>query len=160
MKRLCTHYQQHDLVLIIDEYSAPLIHSELAANNKLRDYNLTLLNNVLLTAKTQRKTFAKVVVTGAAGYSLMGFSPTVNCFTDLSDDPDMQTLFGFTQEELELHFVDHLDECAAYFKLSTEQLLQVLRDNYDGYYFSQEAADQGSQGVYNPATILSFFANY
>ncbi len=160
---ICEYYKNHNdnLVLLIDEYDAPIIHSVLLQDSQLIIRNSSLLATLLNTVKQYSgDSFAKVVVTGIAQYSNMSLFSSVNIFEDLSYSPSMQTLFGFTQEELEHYFAGYIEESAAYFKLSKDQLLQILKDDFDGYYFSQKAANEGKQGIYNPISILSFFVKY
>lgn len=66
--------------------------------------------------------------------------------------PQFGTLAGYTQEELERDFAEHLDDVCRTERLERADLLARIRRWYNGYSWN------GTDRVYNPFSILNFFA--
>ena len=60
-------------------------------------------------------------------------------------------MLGYTQEEIERYFGGHIINSAAKHGISKNELLDRLREHYDGFSFD------GQTRVYNPFSILNFF---
>ena len=73
--------------------------------------------------------------------------------------PDYATITGYTQEELEFHFDEHLQSAEEHLKISRETLVKQMSDWYNGFSWD------GEQQVYYPFSTLKFleeknFSNY
>ena len=66
--------------------------------------------------------------------------------------PDFATMLGYTQEELEAAFDEHIADAATRLEKPRGQLLADLKEWYDGYRFHHAAAP-----VYNPVSVARFF---
>lgn len=69
--------------------------------------------------------------------------------------PKYGTLLGYTEEEIKHFFQDYLSRAAKQLSLTESQMMNQLRNHYDGFSFDQNA----SSHVYCPWSVLKFF-NY
>ena len=74
----------------------------------------------------------------------------MNNLLDLSIDPSQAALVGWTEEELDRTFGEHLDSLASRIACSRESLMAVMHDMYNGYRFTDEDIR-----VYNPWSVLN-----
>ncbi|MDR1593435.1 MAG: ATP-binding protein, partial [Prevotellaceae bacterium] len=58
---------------------------------------------------------------------------------------------GYTQEELESNFSEHIDAAAEYQKMTREEVLEHIRYWYNGYTWD------GKTAIYNPFSTMKFF---
>jgi hypothetical protein len=71
---------------------------------------------------------------------------------DLTMHPDYATMLGYTQAELEANFPEEIEGAAKKFSIPRQELLDQMRDWYNGYRFHQSA-----ETVYNPVSVNNFF---
>ncbi|MFN5365369.1 MAG: AAA family ATPase [Bacteroidota bacterium] len=139
------------VVVLIDEYDAPIIHYlgrdiDKAVGNReiLREFYTVLKNN---------DSFLELVfLTGVSKSGMTGIFSGLNNLTDLSMHPRYATMLGYTQDELEHYFDENVTATALQMKLTREALLEQLRVWYNGYRFEEEA-----DRVYNPVSVNHFF---
>lgn len=149
------------LVLLIDEYDAPLIDC---------------LNNLTLFSKVQKylQSFFDVVkknsaclhfmfITGVSRYSNVGIFSAFNILKDLSMDPAYGTLLGYTEDEIRFYFKDYVQHAADVLHIDFDECIARLKENYDGFCFDEDIATH----VFNPWSVLNFldtpkrgFTNY
>ncbi|SCH35097.1 Protein of uncharacterised function (DUF1703) [uncultured Bacteroides sp.] len=65
-------------------------------------------------------------------------------------DARYETLCGITQKELETYFQEPVYEMAQKYKFDYNHMLTRLKEQYDGYHFSDEMTD-----IYNPFSLLN-----
>ena len=99
------------LVLLVDEFDAPLIY-------RLRDQAEIKQMKELLRAlfgliKTHSKKFRCVFMTGITRYQDLGLGTAGGNFTDVSQDIEFGACCGYTREELKQYFADNLRYAAA-----------------------------------------------
>ncbi|MTW23158.1 ATP-binding protein [Allochromatium palmeri] len=146
IERAHTHYGQ-PVVVLVDEYDKPILdnidHPERAA--EIREG----LKNLYSVLKAQDAHLRFVFMTGVTKFSKVSLFSGLNQLNDFTLAPRFATICGYTQQDLETTFADHLagvdwDE---------------VRRWYNGYAFLGEP-------VYNPYDILLFidkgysFRNY
>lgn len=136
------------LVLLIDEYDAPL-------TAHLDDANLYFevqkrLARVYAAVKTYDGCLRFFFMTGITKLSNSGIFSSFNNLKDISLDPRYGTLLGFTEQELLDSFPDYLERAAETMHLSVSELLRQMRLNYNGFCFDKEA----STSVYCPWSVL------
>ena len=149
--------EDSSLVLLIDEYDAPLT----AVMDKKQEFEdrRTLLSEFFLTIKRNSEKFRFIFITGVTRYSNVSIFSAFNILKDISFNPLYGEIIGYTQEELEFYFKDYLENAAKVLnqKKNTNEytyksILQSVKDNYDGYSFDDEC----STHIYNPWSILNF----
>ena len=133
-------YVQHSsqVVLLIDEYDKPIIDNigqlELAwaMRDQLRDFYSVI--------KAADEHLRFVMLTGVTKFTKVSIFSGLNNLKDISLNPNYGSICGYTEEELEAVFSQHLQGAD----------LDQLRYWYNGYNFL------GSKRVYNPYDILNF----
>ncbi|RMH80311.1 MAG: AAA family ATPase, partial [Calditrichaeota bacterium] len=101
-----------------------------------------------------------VFLTGISKFSQVSIFSELNNLDDLSMQESYATILGYEENEIEEYFAEHLQRLAGKLKLSVPEVLEKIREWYDGYRFS----DAGVR-VYNPFSVLKVlkegkFKNY
>ncbi len=139
-------------VVLIDEYDAPLLdvlHEE-------RD--LPVLRNVMRNFYSPLKACEPylrfVFLTGITKFSALSIFSELNNIMDISMDSEYAALCGITQEEIESSLRPDVERLAVKMQRTREEVLGLLKSNYDGYHFCWPSPD-----VYNPYSLFkSFFS--
>ncbi len=140
------------VVVLIDEYDAPITHylgKDIQQATENRDYP----KNFYSVLKEADRLLELVFITGVSKFSKVGIFSGLNNLVDMTSAPQFATMFGYTQEELEHNFAEHLVATAEQMKLSRAELLAQLKEWYNGYRF-----EEGAETVYNPVSINLFFS--
>jgi len=142
--------QREKVVLLVDEYDAPLLKhiTNVSLAQDIRSY----LSNFYTTIKTLDAYWYLLFITGISKFSKTSIFSCMNNLKDISFDSSMAGICGYTQEELEDSFSEHIQAQMRIMKKTREKLLDELRFWYNGYRFSKDALR-----VYNPFSILLFF---
>lgn len=151
----------NSIVLLIDEYDSPL--TACLGNKELFQSVRTRLASFYATVKANDRCFRFVFMTGIAKFNQTGIFSELNNFSDVSLRPDYGKLLGYSEDDINEYFADYLDRAAKKLKLSPDEVLVRMRENYDGYCFDQDV----STHVYAPWSVLKFldapnlgFSNY
>ncbi|KAK3582275.1 hypothetical protein CHS0354_023814 [Potamilus streckersoni] len=154
------HAKHGKIVLLIDEYDKPIIdfleekHIETATENQ------AIMKNFYSCLKDNGHFIHTLLITGISKFPRVSIFSELNHLDDLTLDPNYVNLLGYTQEELEKYFDEHLDFYLTKHNKETKQsLLDKIRLWYNGFSWD------GENRVYNPFSILNFFqkntfANY
>ena len=146
-------YEQtgRQVVVLIDEYDAPLLdvmHEE---------KDLPVLRNVMRNFYSPLKAcdpyLRFVFLTGITKFSQLSIFSELNNIENISMDEAYAAICGITQEEMETQMSIDVDLLASGLKLTREETLQQLKDNYDGYHFTWPSPD-----IYNPFSLLNTFS--
>jgi len=143
--------QQAKVVVLIDEYDAPITHYlgkdvQQAIDN--RDY----LRGFYSVLKEADHLLEFVFLTGVSKFSKVGIISGLNNLQDITMHPEYATMLGYTQEELEDNFRDYIAATAAQMGIGREEFLEQVRIRYNGYRFEENAPT-----VYNPVSLNLFF---
>ena len=140
------HKRYGQVVVLIDEYDKPILDnlSDLAKATEMRG-NLRSFYTVL---KSCDEYLRFVLLTGISRFSKMGIFSAMNNLEDISMYQEYGDIAGYTQQELESCFSEIITDCAKQMQLSSEGLLERLKDYYDGFSFD------GITRLYNPFSIL------
>lgn len=150
------------LVLLIDEYDAPMIHH---TNNEQELEACTLLmRSIFGSVKTNSKKFRCVFFTGVTRFQDLNLGTDGNNFTDWSYNEYFASCCGYTRNELKQYFAEHLRYAAAVragcaLEAVNEEQVELLLDDlsawYDGYSF--DGSEQNK--VFSTWSVLRFFAD-
>ena len=147
------------LVLLIDEYDAPL--TAVMGDKEEFERRRRVLSNFFSTIKAYSGKFRFIFITGVTRYSNTSIFSAFNNIKDISFNPAYGALVGYTQEELEHYFKDYIEYAAKALnrkektcKYTYELILDELKNNYDGYSFDED----NEWHVYNPWSILNFLS--
>ena len=150
ISEILKNFNNNSIVLLIDEYDAPLTH-HIDEPNDLKSIMKTL-NNFYATIKQYTGKFRFIFITGVTRASHVSIFSAFNNLKDLSLRKEFNTILGFTKDDLEYYFDPYVENAANILKLSKNEVYTRLEQYYDGFQFSIEA----KQTLYNPWSILNF----
>ena len=148
--RLLNGLDDASLVLLIDEYDAPLNHC--LDNEQLFSEVRNELYSFYLDVKNQSPKMRFVFMTGVNNYKNFEIFSGANHVIDLSLMSDYGTLLGYTKEEIEEYFSPFVENAAKVLNISYEACLNKMATYYDGYCFDSNA----STHVFTPRSVLNF----
>lgn len=93
------------------------------------------------------------LLTGVTKFGKISVFSSLNNLMDLSMWNDYVALCGITEQELRDNFKEGIEELAKAQRMTYEETCAVLKENYDGYHFTED-----SIGIYNPFSLLNTFA--
>lgn len=143
-------YEQtgRQVVVLIDEYDAPLLdvmHEET---------ELPVLRNVMRNFYSPLKGcdpyLRFVFLTGITKFSQLSIFSELNNIKNISMDVKYSAICGISKEELLTQMSGHIDQFAEKLKVTREEMLQKLKEKYDGYHFTWPSPD-----IYNPYSLLN-----
>ena len=93
----------------------------------------------------------RIFITGVAPITLDGMTSGFNIVSDITRDARFNEMMGFTKKEL-IEMMEHQGITSE----KIEELLPVMKENYDGYRFSLDAEEK----MYNSNMTLYFLNQY
>jgi hypothetical protein len=94
-----------------------------------------------------------VFLTGVTKVAKVSIFSVLNSPNDITINEKYASICGYTQEELERDFSEHINNTAIRLEKTRDDLLAHIRKWYDGYTYD------GKTSVYNPFSTLMFFEN-
>ncbi len=143
------------IVILIDEFDSPFTSM---GSPELADTMRKAFNPFYRVIKKHSARIRFFFITGVVKLANLSIFSAMNNLRDLSMDPHFSTAFGYTESEMQKYFGEGIDEWfeANRDKCNTkEQLLERIREYYDGYRFSPDSDVK----VYNPVSIGYFFTS-
>ncbi|MDR1040381.1 MAG: AAA family ATPase [Deltaproteobacteria bacterium] len=145
-----------NVVLLIDEYDFPLIGN---LENPLKIEEMRKhLHSFYSAIKGCMEYLRFVFITGVTKFRQLSLFSALNNVEDITFNPEFSTICGFTREEIESSYREHLAN--ALFKQigngelppgsESGDLMRKITDWYDGYSWD------GQKKVFNPFAIKSF----
>ncbi|MDR1726455.1 MAG: ATP-binding protein [Acidobacteriota bacterium] len=138
-------------VVLVDEYDKPILDNvgrpEVEA---LREALEGFYGVIKATEPRQRFVF----ITGVAKFTKVSVFSKLNHLTDVTMDGRFAAMLGYTQEELEANFAEHIADAARTQGIERGELLARMRRWYNGYRF-----EEGAETVYNPVSVARFFSS-
>ena len=139
------------IVVLFDEY-------EMVITDNIYNENIEEMRDVLSSfyqvLKDMDSYIHFVFITGVTKYTKLSLFSKLNNLRDISMDSEYAEMFGYTQEELEHYFAEHIEEKMAINGMDRETLLAGVKKQYNGYRFSPNA-----KTVYNPVSVGSFMSS-
>jgi len=139
------------VVVLIDEYDKPIIDYLEKSEMKQALENREILKTFYAGVKDQDKYLGFFFVTGVSKFSKVSIFSDLNHLTDITINDDCSTLVGYSEAEIKKYYGHYLELAAKKLKISHSQLLQKIKEWYDGYSWD------GVNFMYNPYSILNFF---
>ena len=138
------------VAVIIDEYDAPLLDM-LHASEQLEQFrNVMQEFYVQLKAKEAMVTFC--FITGITKFSQLSNFSTINNLLNVSMQPEYAAICGITETEFATDMAPDIAMLAQKYGCTAEEMHAKLKQQYDGYRFSEESPD-----IYNPYSLLKCF---
>ena len=137
---------QGQVIVLVDEYDKPILDnlSDIRKAHEMRE----VLRSFYTVLKSCDEYLRFVLITGISKFSKMGVFSAMNNLEDISMDKSCGDIAGYTQGELEYYFADWLEAASADMGITHDELIERLRDYYDGFSFD------GRTRLYNPFSIL------
>lgn len=146
------HQTGKQVVVLIDEYDAPLL------DVVHEDKNLPVLRNVMRNFYSPLKAcdpyLRYVFLTGITKFSQLSIFSELNNIKNISMEREYADICGITEEEIKRHMKEGMDELADKLQVTHDEVLDALKENYDGYHFTWPSPD-----VYNPYSLLNAFSD-
>ena len=145
------------VVLLIDEYDAPLTRS--LDNPELFDKIRLEFIEFFSSIKALR--YCRwVFLTGVSSYAQTSIFSGANQFKNISLNDEYATCCGYTQDEIEHYFAPELKNAQEVLDLDYDELMAKLSYFYDGYLFTQLGnQDNRSKNVFSPVSVSSFLTS-
>ena len=138
-------------VVLVDEYDKPIL-DVLDVDTSLEERHRNVLKAFYSVFKGADSHLQFVLLTGVTKFSQVSVFSGFNQPDDISMDARYETLCGITQEELQRYFAGPIRELSTVYGCTEQEMLQRLKEQYDGYHFSEHLTD-----VYNPFSLLNAF---
>ena len=138
------------LVLIIDEYDAPLL-DVLHAEERLPEFR-RVMQEFYQPLKASEAMIRFCFITGITKFSQLSIFSTINNLTNISMQPEYAAICGITEEEFATAMAPDIVMLAERYECTPEEMHAKLKLQYDGYRFSKDSPE-----VYNPFSLLKCF---
>ena len=139
-------------VVILDEYDAPLL-DYLHKPEQLTEVR-RIMQEFYQVVKACDADEQFVFITGITKFSQLSIFSTLNNLRNISMEPTYSALCGITKNELVTVFDEDIQALANRYKCSKELMLEMLKQQYDGYHFSDDSDD-----IFNPFSLMNVFTD-
>lgn len=136
------------VVILIDEYDHALINT--LEREEIHKKNKELLKSIYSNLKEFDACIQFAFLTGVTRFSKAGIFSGLNNLNDISFDPHFTSICGFTENEIRGYLWTGIQNLGEAMNLKPEEALTILKDQYDGYHFSEKLID-----LYNPFSLLN-----
>ncbi len=138
-------------VIIIDEYDAPLLD---VMNDQSRLVPMRqIMRNFYSPIKSLDPYLRFVFITGINKFAQLSIFSELNNLMNISMLPEYSAICGISKSEIDRNMSESVQMLAEKLEISFEDALKLLKDNYDGYHFSEESED-----IYNPYSLMKALA--
>jgi hypothetical protein len=136
------------VVVLVDEYDKPIIDNldDLELAGTIRE----ILHDFYQVLKAADDHLRLIFLTGVSKFSRVSVFSGLNNLNDITLGEKFATICGYTREELERDFDEHLRDVARKRNTSREDVLDTMQYWYNGYSWD------GKNRVYNPFSTLLF----
>ena len=145
--------QKHNkkVVFLLDEYDKP--YTDFVNDPDMAKKVRALLRVYYSQIKANEDYIRFIFITGICKFTKMGVFSTLNNLVDISPLEEYGKICGLTEDEIIQYFPDYLEVTAGKFGISTDKLIERMRNYYDGFCFDVG----GKNRLYNPFSTLHFF---
>jgi len=143
-------------VLLIDEYDAPIsgLLDSPEGREELRIVRKTL-HDFYVQAKAECGNMRFLMVTGVSKFAKTSIFSAFNNTKDLTLDVRAADLLGYTHEEMETYFHEHIQAFADEKGITYDEMFAKLLEWYDGYQFCPKKLVK----VVNPVSLGNVLTN-
>ena len=139
-------------IVILDEYDAPLL-DYLHKPDELEQVR-RIMQEFYQMVKVCDADEQFVFITGITKFSQLSIFSTLNNLRNISMMPQYSALCGITTEELLTVFDPDIQMLADEYHRTKEEMIGILRLQYDGYHVGKSSPDR-----YNPFSLMYAFMN-
>lgn len=138
----------YNVVVLVDEYDKVLVNT--LHDPDLHEEMRSILKPIFAVLKGADQYIEFAILTGVSRFSKLSIFSDLNNLEDISLNTEYATLCGITEEEVRKYFAPGVEAFAQKLNTDFEGMMQILKDNYDGYHFAAISPD-----IYNPFSLLS-----
>ena len=150
---------QGQVVVLIDEYDAP-VNGFIDDPEKLMAFR-DVMHQFFLVLKANVEKIRFLMATGVTRFTKISLFSCLNNPTDLSMDARAARLCGYTPEEIETNFHEHIQAFADAKGVTYEAMFRELLAWYDSYRFSPESEIRVCNPVsFGKALVNRVLTNY
>ncbi|MEA3445463.1 MAG: AAA family ATPase [Bacteroidota bacterium] len=137
------------VVILIDEYDKPII--DYLDNLVKAEENRETLKKFYSIIKDADQYIRFFFITGVSKFSKVSIFSDLNNLEDITLDRNFAAMLGWTQEELENYFPEHILNVQKQYSKYYTDIKPVIKEWYNGYSWD------GENFVYNPVSLLNLF---
>lgn len=136
------------VVIIIDEYDKPIVN--LVDNPDLAEESRRILRDFYGTLKATEvdEYMYFLFITGVSKFAKIALFSELNNLDDLTNDGRAASLVGYTDQEVDHYFKEHIEAFAQVQQEPYNKMQQTLKAWYNGYRFSPKNIT-----IYNPFSL-------
>ena len=138
------------VAVIIDEYDAPLLDM-LHTSEQLEQFR-NVMQEFYVQLKAKEAMVKFCFITGITKFSQLSIFSTINNLLNVSMQPEYAAICGITETEFATDMAPDIAMLAQKYGCTAEEMHAKLKQQYDGYRFSEESPD-----IYNPYSLLKCF---
>jgi hypothetical protein len=138
------------VVLLIDEYDVPMLHV-LSKPDMIEDVR-AVMHEFYSQIKPSNNYLRFVFLTGISTFSQLGMFSELNNLKNITERDDYTDICGITLQELKSNFQYGIHKLAQKEHCSPDEMVETLREKYDGYHFTNQMTD-----IFNPYSLLNAF---
>lgn len=135
------------IAILVDEYDAPLLDT--IDKEDLNQAYRETLKSIFSVLKSSDEYIHFAFITGVSRFSHTSLFSGANNLEDISFRDDYAAICGITEDELHENLMPGIHHFAKKMDTSAQTILEMLKENYDGYHFSGRCPD-----IYNPFSLL------
>ena len=136
------------VVILIDEYDAPLL--DVVHEKETLPVLRNVMRNFYSPLKASDPYLEFVFLTGITKFSQLSIFSELNNLKNISMRTDYAGVCGITKEEMLTRMTDYIDDFAEAQKITREEAIAGLKQQYDGYHFTWPSPD-----IFNPFSLLN-----
>lgn len=136
------------VAILIDEYDSPILKS--MQNESIAQEIRQEIQHFFTVIKSLDAHVQFAFITGVSSFAKAGLFSGINNLQILTLRNDYATICGYTDQEVDLYFSEHIKKWAEKENLSYDNLRQKIKTWYNGYHFGKDVA-----AVYNPFSVMN-----
>ncbi len=140
------------VVILIDEYDAPIL--EVLTDEQESEKVRKVMRDLYSPIKACDDIIRFVFITGISTFSQLSVFSELNNLKIITNVDTYASICGITMQELLDNFKNSIASLAKSKGCTTDKVIEMLRDQYDGYHFSKQMVD-----IFNPFSLLNAFSD-
>lgn len=136
------------VAILIDEYDSPILRAlhDPERARKIRN----IIQQFFTTIKSLDAEIDFVFITGVSSFAKAGLFSGINNLKIITLDTQYATICGYTDQEIDKNFNEHITAWAHKENVSYETIRNQMKTWYNGYHFGYNVSS-----VYNPFSIIN-----
>lgn len=139
------------VVVLVDEYDSPMLDSN--NDEETQEEIRNIMRNFFSPLKKSDPYLRFLFLTGISKFSQMSIFSELNNLQNISMWDDYSAICGITEKELHTGMKVDIEAMAQANNETFEEACMHLKQQYDGYHFSENSED-----IYNPFSLMNAFA--